>query len=205
MGPGTGQARCHHHGRSRRCLRSRTPSPSPAPPATSSRSWPTPGTTRSGAAGSSRSPGRAGRAWGQVTVRSSPVPRTTDRCRRRDHRVRARSADRVPHHQGPVRPTGSYDLQAGDGGTVVTFRLAATPGGVNKLMAPMVAKTMKSEVAALAELKRVLRVGVREPRSGTCLTLGDRCSAGGVARSRRRMPVMSVGQARTAISACART
>jgi len=22
------------------------------------------------------------------------------------------------------------------------------------------------------------RVGVREPRSGTCLTLGDRCSAG---------------------------
>ena len=42
------------------------------------------------------------------------------------------------------------------GGTVVTFRLAATLGGVKKLMAPMVAKTMRSEVAALTELKRVL-------------------------------------------------
>jgi polyketide cyclase/dehydrase/lipid transport protein len=58
--------------------------------------------------------------------------------------------------KGPVRPTGSYDLRAGDGGTVVTFRLAATLGGVKKLMAPMVAKTMRSEVAALTELKRVL-------------------------------------------------
>ena len=51
--------------------------------------------------------------------------------------------------QGPVRPMGSYDLRAGEGGTVVTFRLAATLGGVKKLMAPMVAKTMRSEVAAL--------------------------------------------------------
>ena len=58
--------------------------------------------------------------------------------------------------KGPVRPTGSYDVQARDGGTMVTFRLAATLGGVKKLMAPMVAKTMKSEVAALAQLKRVL-------------------------------------------------
>ena len=58
--------------------------------------------------------------------------------------------------KGPVRPTGSYELQAGEGGTVVTFRLAATLGGVKKLMAPMVAKTMRSEVAALTELKRVL-------------------------------------------------
>ena len=58
--------------------------------------------------------------------------------------------------KGPVRPTGSYDLHAGDGGTVVTFRLAAELGGVKKLMAPMVAKTMRSEVAALTELKRVL-------------------------------------------------
>jgi uncharacterized protein YndB with AHSA1/START domain len=58
--------------------------------------------------------------------------------------------------KGPVRPTGSYDLQTRDRGTVVTFRLAATLGGVKKLMAPMVTKTMKSEVAALSELKRVL-------------------------------------------------
>ena len=47
-------------------------------------------------------------------------------------------------------------MQARDGGTMVTFRLAARLGGVKKLMAPVVAKTMKSEVAALAELKRVL-------------------------------------------------
>jgi len=58
--------------------------------------------------------------------------------------------------KGPVRPTGSYELHAGAGGTVVTFRLAAKLGGVKKLIAPMVAKTMKSEVAALTELKRVL-------------------------------------------------
>jgi uncharacterized protein YndB with AHSA1/START domain len=58
--------------------------------------------------------------------------------------------------KGSVRPTGSYDLRAGDGGTVVTFRLAAELGGVKKLMAPMVAKTMRSEVGALTELKRVL-------------------------------------------------
>jgi uncharacterized protein YndB with AHSA1/START domain len=58
--------------------------------------------------------------------------------------------------KGPVRPTGSYDLQADDGRTVVTFSLAVELGGVKKLMAPMVTKTMKSEVAALTELKRVL-------------------------------------------------
>jgi uncharacterized protein YndB with AHSA1/START domain len=58
--------------------------------------------------------------------------------------------------KGPVRPTGSYDLQADDGRTVVTFRLATALSGVKKLMAPMVTKTMKSEVAALTELKRVL-------------------------------------------------
>ena len=58
--------------------------------------------------------------------------------------------------KGPVRPTGSYDLQPSDRGTVVTFRLAATLGGVKKLMAPMVTKTIRSEVAALTELKRVL-------------------------------------------------
>jgi hypothetical protein len=38
--------------------------------------------------------------------------------------------------KGPVRPTGSYDLQAADGGTEVTFRLAADLGGRKKLMAP---------------------------------------------------------------------
>jgi len=65
--------------------------------------------------------------------------------------------------KGPVRPTGSYDLQTRDGGTVVTFRLAATLGGVKKLMAPMVTKTMRSEVAAEA--------GAREPFVGSCCPL----------------------------------
>jgi uncharacterized protein YndB with AHSA1/START domain len=58
--------------------------------------------------------------------------------------------------KGPVRPTGSYDLRPGDGGTELTFRLAARLSGLKKLMAPMVGRTMKSEVAALAELKRIL-------------------------------------------------
>jgi carbon monoxide dehydrogenase subunit G len=58
--------------------------------------------------------------------------------------------------KGPVRPTGSYDLKASGGGTEVTFRLAANLGGLKKLMAPMVARTMKSEVSQLAELKRIL-------------------------------------------------
>jgi carbon monoxide dehydrogenase subunit G len=58
--------------------------------------------------------------------------------------------------KGPVRPAGSYDLQASEGGTEVTFRLATNLGGLKKLMAPMVARTMKSEVSQLAELKRIL-------------------------------------------------
>lgn len=57
---------------------------------------------------------------------------------------------------GPVRPTGSYDLRDHDGHTEVTFRLAAKLTGPKRLMSPMVSKTMASEVAALAELKRVL-------------------------------------------------
>ena len=58
--------------------------------------------------------------------------------------------------KGPVRPAGSYDLQATDAGTQVTFRLAASLGGLKKLMGPTVSKTMKSEVSQLAELKRIL-------------------------------------------------
>jgi uncharacterized protein YndB with AHSA1/START domain len=58
--------------------------------------------------------------------------------------------------KGPVRPLGSYDLRPNADGTEVTFRLAAKLEGVKKLMGPMVAKTMKSEVGALVELKRVL-------------------------------------------------
>jgi hypothetical protein len=57
---------------------------------------------------------------------------------------------------GPVRPTGSYDLRAQDGGTNVTFHLAATLLGLKKLMTPMVRKTMKREVTELTKLKHAL-------------------------------------------------
>jgi uncharacterized protein YndB with AHSA1/START domain len=57
---------------------------------------------------------------------------------------------------GPVRPEGSYELEPVDGGTRVTFSLSCSPSGFAKLMTPMVAKTMRSEVAQLAKLRDVL-------------------------------------------------
>jgi uncharacterized protein YndB with AHSA1/START domain len=57
---------------------------------------------------------------------------------------------------GPVRPEGSYELAPADGGTRVTFTLRAQPRGLAKLMSPMVAKTMRSEVAQLERLRAVL-------------------------------------------------
>ena len=58
---------------------------------------------------------------------------------------------------GPVRPEGSYDLTPLDsGGTRVTFALRCTPGGLAKLMTPMVARTMRAEVAQLDRLRTVL-------------------------------------------------
>lgn len=57
---------------------------------------------------------------------------------------------------GPVRPEGSYRLEPTATGTRVTFVLRCAPAGLAKLMSPMVAKTMKSEVAQLSKLKEVL-------------------------------------------------
>jgi carbon monoxide dehydrogenase subunit G len=58
---------------------------------------------------------------------------------------------------GPVRPTGRYELSRADGGTRVRFRLDADLTGAKKLlMGRMVEKTMRSEVDALENLKRVL-------------------------------------------------
>jgi uncharacterized protein YndB with AHSA1/START domain len=57
---------------------------------------------------------------------------------------------------GPVRPEGAYELQPAGGGTRVTFSLRCTPRGLGKLMTPMVAKTMRSEVAQLDKLREVL-------------------------------------------------
>ena len=58
---------------------------------------------------------------------------------------------------GPVRPTGEYLFEDAGGATLVTFALQAELGGIQKLlMGGMVQKTMDAEVAALANLKRVL-------------------------------------------------
>jgi uncharacterized membrane protein len=57
---------------------------------------------------------------------------------------------------GPVQPDGSYRFEDVDGGTRVTFSLNATLRGPQKLMTPMVAKSMRSQVDALSNLKRVL-------------------------------------------------
>ena len=57
---------------------------------------------------------------------------------------------------GPVRPEGSYRFEDADGGTRVTFALNAGLRGPQKLMTPMVRRSMSSQVGALENLKRVL-------------------------------------------------
>jgi uncharacterized protein YndB with AHSA1/START domain len=57
---------------------------------------------------------------------------------------------------GPARPEGFYELEPHDGGTRLTFRLACSPKGWAKVLTPMVAKTMRSEVAQLDRLRSVL-------------------------------------------------
>jgi uncharacterized protein YndB with AHSA1/START domain len=59
---------------------------------------------------------------------------------------------------GPVRPTGSYELEAtGDGATKLTFSLREDLGGWKKVvLGGSVQKTMDGEMAALDKLKMVL-------------------------------------------------
>jgi uncharacterized membrane protein len=57
---------------------------------------------------------------------------------------------------GPVQPEGSYVFEDANGGTRVTFSLNANLRGPQKLMAPMVSKSMRTQVDALTNLKRVL-------------------------------------------------
>jgi hypothetical protein len=57
---------------------------------------------------------------------------------------------------GPARPEGSYELEPTGDGTRVTFSLRCSPAGVARLMTPMVAKTVRSEVAQLDRLRDVL-------------------------------------------------
>jgi carbon monoxide dehydrogenase subunit G len=57
---------------------------------------------------------------------------------------------------GPVRPEGAYRFEDADGGTRVTFSLTADLEGPQKLMAPMVARSMRAQVEALPTMKRLL-------------------------------------------------
>jgi carbon monoxide dehydrogenase subunit G len=62
--------------------------------------------------------------------------------------------------EGPVRPTGRYELAPAGGGTRVRFVLEAEVGGLKKVLAPMVQKQMNAEVGNLENLKRVLESDV---------------------------------------------
>jgi uncharacterized membrane protein len=57
---------------------------------------------------------------------------------------------------GPARPNGSYFFEAVENGTKLKFVLDYQPKGLAMLMGPMITRTMKSEVANLANLKRLL-------------------------------------------------
>ena len=57
---------------------------------------------------------------------------------------------------GPARPTGTYRFEAVGDATRVTFILHYEPKGLARLMDPMIARTMRSEVATLSSLKAYL-------------------------------------------------
>ena len=54
---------------------------------------------------------------------------------------------------GPARPTGLYRFEAVGNATRVTFTLNLEAKGLTRLISPMIASTMKSEVATLSNLK----------------------------------------------------
>ena len=66
---------------------------------------------------------------------------------------------------GPAHPTGRYDFESlGPNSTRLRFRLDFEPKGIKeRLIAPMVGRTMPKEVATLDDLKRVLEA--RSPAS----------------------------------------
>jgi uncharacterized protein YndB with AHSA1/START domain len=58
---------------------------------------------------------------------------------------------------GPARPTGAFELtETSSRGTRVRFALDLHPAGLMKLMTPMIARQMRSEVAQLDTLKAIL-------------------------------------------------
>lgn len=60
---------------------------------------------------------------------------------------------------GPVRSEGRFDFVEDGGSTRVTFSLEAELQGLKKLIAPIVGKTMRSEVQSLDRLKQILETG----------------------------------------------
>jgi uncharacterized membrane protein len=57
---------------------------------------------------------------------------------------------------GPARPTGTYRFVAAGDATTVTFILDYQPTGLARLLDPMIAQTMRGEVATLSNLKAYL-------------------------------------------------
>jgi uncharacterized membrane protein len=57
---------------------------------------------------------------------------------------------------GPARPMGAYRLQDDGNATRVTFALDYTPTGLARIMDPLIARTMRMEVAMLSNLKPYL-------------------------------------------------
>jgi uncharacterized membrane protein len=57
---------------------------------------------------------------------------------------------------GPARPTGMFRFEAVGNATRVTFALNLDAKGLTRLISPMIASTMKSEVATLSNLKTYL-------------------------------------------------
>ncbi len=55
--------------------------------------------------------------------------------------------------KGPARPLGSFILEKDGPGTKVTFKLHYEPKGLARVMEPMINSTMRSEVAALLDMK----------------------------------------------------
>ncbi len=58
--------------------------------------------------------------------------------------------------RGPARPTGTYRFEVVGRATRVTFTLHYDPKGLAMLMAPMIQRTMREEVATLSNLKTYL-------------------------------------------------
>ena len=57
---------------------------------------------------------------------------------------------------GPARPAGTYKLEPVGNSTRLTFTLDYQPRGLARLMDPMIASSMRSEVAMLSNLKAYL-------------------------------------------------